>query len=273
MNAAGFGYTPTFRRPAEALRIALDLAAQGLATFPLAPNKRPMAGSRGHLDASRDPARLRDLWPRFPGPLVGIATGSPSGLVVLDPDLQHADARRWWREHGHRLPAPLRIVRTPSGGLHVWFAYPAGGLRSCKVGPHVDLKADGGFACAWHRFGGPLVEVGPLVPMPAWLLALAQRAQADEAPPPARPRRPRAAASAPAERRIAGAVRWITAGQEGDRNRRLFRGACLLRDLASQGLILDAEAQARAVEAGRAIGLADAEARKTVASAWRYPSR
>jgi len=111
-------FTPTFRRPAEALRIALDLAAQGLAVFPLAPNKRPLRGSRGHLDATTDPAALRDLWPRCPAPLVGIATGEPSGLDVLDPDLQHSPAALWWRTWCDRLPPQLLIYRTPSGGLH-----------------------------------------------------------------------------------------------------------------------------------------------------------
>src|SRR5580692_3561193 len=64
---------------------ALCLAAEGLAVFPCRIDKRP-ATPQGFKDAVRHPDAVRELFGRFPGQLVGIATGTPSKLAVLDID-------------------------------------------------------------------------------------------------------------------------------------------------------------------------------------------
>ncbi len=132
----------------------------------------------------------------------------------------------------------------------------------------MDVKATGGFIVPWHLFGGPVLERGPLADWPVPLLAMVRKNTTEPADSGAR--RPHPAVTV---HRIDGALRWTTSAREGNRNQRLFRGSCLLRDVAAQGLIGDADAQARLVEAGRTLGLDEAEARKTIASAWRYRPR
>jgi hypothetical protein len=52
-------------------------------SFPCRADKSP-ACPHGFRDASRDPAAILQLWHRFPGPLIGIATGAVSGVWVVD---------------------------------------------------------------------------------------------------------------------------------------------------------------------------------------------
>ena len=66
---------------------------------------------------STDPHVVRDLFRRYAGPLVGVATGTISNIDLLDID-QKPEARQWWAENRHRMP-PTRAHRTRSGGF-VW---------------------------------------------------------------------------------------------------------------------------------------------------------
>ena len=44
---------------------------------------------------------------------------------------------------------PTLTVTTPSGGWHLYYRYPEGGLRSKNgIFPGIDLKADGGYVLA-----------------------------------------------------------------------------------------------------------------------------
>src|ERR1700733_13737811 len=92
-----------------------DLAAnlarnRGWALFPCREDKRP-ATPHGFLDAVLDPAAVADLWQRYPGPLIGVATGARSSIDVLDIDVKHEDALRWWQSHQANMP-PTRTFRT-----------------------------------------------------------------------------------------------------------------------------------------------------------------
>ena len=81
---------------------ALILASEGRHCFPCASSKRP-ATPHGFLDASADPAELRELWARYGGPLVGGRTGRFSGIDVLDLDRKHREAMVWWTSQERAL--------------------------------------------------------------------------------------------------------------------------------------------------------------------------
>jgi hypothetical protein len=69
------------------LEAALQLIRDGFAVFPLQPGtKLPFAGSRGCKDATKDEAQVRQWWTDTPQANIGIATGKPSGVWVLDID-------------------------------------------------------------------------------------------------------------------------------------------------------------------------------------------
>jgi len=222
--------------------------------FPCRPGAKEPATPHGHQDASTDPARISSWWRQLPDANVAIATGTP-GPDVLDVDV---------RPEGSGLPALQRVrlaglaagaralVRTPSGGLHLYYAGTAQGcgrLPACWL----DFKASGGYVLAppSQVAGRPyvLAEHRPADGMIRWA---AIRSLLD----PPRPRPQGHAASDP------GALAaWVAELPEGNRNAGLFWACC------------------RAAEAGRdltplvaaavAAGLPPAEAERTAASAAR----
>ena len=86
---------------------------------------------------------------RWPTANVGIATGARSGLVVLDVDPRHGGDEQlaaFEAEHG-KLPETAAVV-TGGGGAHYYFNHPGGDIRSRKLSPGLELKADGTFVVA-----------------------------------------------------------------------------------------------------------------------------
>src|SRR5918995_3477968 len=107
---------------------------------------------------------------------VGIVTGELSGVLVLDVDGPEGEAEL--RKHGH--PA-TPMVRTASGGLHLYFKHPAHEVKTgIRIAPGLDVKASGGYVVAPPSIGpnGKPYEwlVSPeeaeLADPPEWLMAV-----------------------------------------------------------------------------------------------------
>lgn len=142
----------------------------------------------GLLEASTDPAHIRSWFARWPDANIAIATGSASGLVVLDVDLGHGgyeSLEELERRHG-RLPATVMAL-TGGGGRHLYFVHPRNGLllrNRTRLGglSGLDARGDGGYVVAppsrhatgkryaWDRSSRPS-EI-PLAPLPSWLTTL-----------------------------------------------------------------------------------------------------
>ena len=238
--------------PMTPLEHAIRLAEDGFATFPCNRRKRPTC-DHGFKDASADPAAIRDLWQQCPGELVGIATGAVSDLAVLDLDAKHRGAHEWWAAHRARL-LPTRVVRSRSGGLHLWYRH-APGLRcsTSAIAPGVDVRAEGGCIIAWHAAGLPVLCQTALAPWPSSLrpprAAPAQRV----------PETPRV----PDDRQIAALVRCVATAPESQRNSRLFWAACRMAGMVASRLLAKGEAEALLVHAAMHAGLPVIEARRT----------
>lgn len=154
----------------KALDIALAHAANGHAVFavPLPTKvaegkyqKHPFGGSRGHLDATTDPAAVRAL---FKGRRASVAIALPDGGAVLDEDAPGAFERA-----GISVPAEAIRVSTPRPGIHRYVRVPLGTRGT--TGPDWDLKADGGWVMApgavahdGATWDGPV----PLPPIDHW---------------------------------------------------------------------------------------------------------
>jgi hypothetical protein len=191
--------------------------ATGLPCFPCSRNKRPtIPGKGGYQHATADPAALRELWRRYPGPRVGMRTGEASGLSVLDID-KHPDAVRWLAEHRARLPATL-VHRSGSGGLHFLFQHMRGVRNSQgRLAKGVDTRGEGGSVIWWPATGYPVLCDAPPAPWPRWLFEMLW--------PPASP--VRAGPVGPLDqRRFEGLLRTVKFAQEKRRNTTLFLG-CL----------------------------------------------
>jgi hypothetical protein len=240
----------------EACRLAQNLARNSeYAVFPCREDKRP-ACLHGFHDASRDPDVIAELWRRYPGPLVAIATGPASAIAVVDCDRKHPEAVIWWQRNHHRL-LPTRAYATRSGGLHVYFRdRPGIGNTQGKLCCGVDTRGSGGYIISWFAAGFDCLDHSPPAPLPDWLhTAITYQ-------PPVPPVAPR---SRNPDRALDGVLHKLAEAREGERNGVLFWCACRL---AEHG-VGHAEAEAQLIPIATSIGLSPHEARQTIRSAMR----
>lgn len=154
------------------LAAALEYAARGWPVFPCSPRDKkpliprdkddagkPIKGTGGLHKASVDADTVRTWWERWPKAMIGLRMGV-NGLFVLDfdPRTDEATGEEWTLdrlkgelEEQMRCPLPASLaVRTPSGGVHVYLAQPAGAaIRNRDNLPeHVDVRGEGGYVIA-----------------------------------------------------------------------------------------------------------------------------
>lgn len=277
------------RRPGE---VALEYAAQGWPVFPChsvhgaacscrradcgSPGKHPRVGT-GLKAATTDMETIGRWWQRWPSANVGVRTGTPSGLVVLDVDPGHGGARSLdalVRRHGSLPAGP--VVRTGSGGLHFYFAHPGHTVRNSAglIGPGLDVRGDDGYIIAppsRHRSGRAYtwqVSPGELPELPDWFteaLRPVQRPRPDFH----EPLRVDAAISAWARAALDDEACRVRSAPEGTRNSTLNRAAFCLGQIVGAD-ILDAETVEEVlVASGAAAGLGERESTLTVRSGLR----
>jgi hypothetical protein len=144
-----------------------------------------MEGGTGGLSFTA--RSLDELERRFPGCNVGVITGIPSGVFVLD--LDGAGALEWWNEHQQDNPVSTLSVET-GRGLHLYFKMPDGldvrNHTQLVTGPmdpvtgkpvwQVDVRGTGGYVVAppsVHRSGRTYAWTeAPLADAPRWVLDL-----------------------------------------------------------------------------------------------------
>jgi hypothetical protein len=241
---------------ADVCRLAQNLARNcGYAVLPCGDDKRPTLKDWPER-ASADPDVIAKLWRSHAGPLIGIVTGSRSGVSVLDVDPKHPEAFVWWQD-SHPLLLPARTYQTRSGGLHLYFRHREGVTNSqSKICRGVDTRGEGGCIIAWFAAGFDCFDHTPPQPWPAWLIE--ELTRRPPTPPPIR----HAASSNSA---IDGIVSRLAASREGERNAVLFWSACRC---AERGM-RQREIEALLIPTAIGIGLSDHEARRTIASAQR----
>lgn len=150
------------------LEYALTYAACGWAVFPVygilagqcacgnpdcsSPGKHPMT-SNGCKAATTDIKQITDWWSHNPDTNIGIATGSASGLVVVDVDDGEgkvgSKSLRKLESDFEPLPREF-VVRTGGGGLHIYLTSPHKEIRNSagKVADNVDIRGENGYVVA-----------------------------------------------------------------------------------------------------------------------------
>ncbi len=236
------------------------------------PGKHPRT-ARGLHDASTDPKDVAKWWRRWPDANVGVVTGRPSGLVVIDIDPRHGgiDSMRRLVAAHEPLPDGPR-VRTGSGGWHLLFARPKQSIRNSvnQVGPGIDVRADGGYIVAppsMHSAGGRYVwnRVGEPSAMPAWLERLVDPPHIEHRATPA-PILISAAADEWAAAALRGELERLRHAPDGTRNHTLNRAAFALGQIAGAGIIETTDVESHLHHAALGIGLGEREALLTIRS-------
>lgn len=255
----------------------------------------------GFHSATTDLARIDAWWSKEPRAGVGVSCG-PAHLVVLDVDAHAAQVPNRDRLlPGIPIPEQVNLeglasgfdtlallaayrqqpdpaqddttlrVRTPSGGLHIWYVNPeprvryrssAGSSPRTALAWQVDVRAHGGYivAPATRTFAGvytPLGSVREPAPLPSWLAAeLMRTGHVIETPlvPGPRPRstsrQPRTAPAQAILQPLIETVRECAAYAEGTGfTEKLNRAAYTAGGLVGAGHLNQAEARQELAEA------------------------
>ena len=216
----------------------LFLEGRALHIFPCRPDKKPTT-PHGHLDAVSDQASIAKLWARYPGPLIGVATGAVGGIDVIDVDEK---GEGWFHAHRDQLPA-TRTHKTPRGLWHFIYHH-AIGLRcsTSKIAPGIDIKADGGYVVWWPASLGRVVCEGPVANFPVWVADAVNgggctRWGSETALNPNR-EHPSLIGPLPTRnlsRRVERIMRVVENAQPGTRNDRAFWAACRFAEIIAEG--------------------------------------
>ena len=137
------------------LEAAIKYATQyNWAVFPVdAESKRPLT-PHGCKDAKKSVGAIKNWWKKWPNANVGIATGSISGLIVIDEDIDRdkdldgfQSVRRWEQVNG-ALPETISVI-TGRGGCHLYFRYGGSDINN-RAGllEGVDVRGEGGYVVA-----------------------------------------------------------------------------------------------------------------------------
>jgi hypothetical protein len=162
------------------LRSALAFARRGTHVLPCSPREKIPATTHGLKDATTDQATIARWWAENPDYNVGAATGHVSGFFVVDIDGGDGEAalRKLERENS-ALPATVEVI-TGGGGRHLYFSMPSATIANSvgKVGPHIDVRANGGYVLAppsihasGRRYHWSVDTGNRIASAPDWLLA------------------------------------------------------------------------------------------------------
>jgi hypothetical protein len=161
------------------LKTALTLAKRNLCVFPCLPKAKAPACTRGVLDATTDPEIIRQWWQARPDCNIGVATGSVSGVFVVDVDGPDGELelRRLEAEHG-ALPPTVEVIT--GDGRHLYFRMPPSPIRNSagKVGPGIDVRGTNGYCVvppsmhpSGRQYHWSVDSAGSFASAPDWLLA------------------------------------------------------------------------------------------------------
>jgi hypothetical protein len=147
--------------PPDLTEAALAYAQAGVPVFPLRPGGKDPCVTRGFHAATTDPVRIRQWWQRWPTANLGVPTGEPSGLVVLDVDPRHGgerSLRHLQRMLDHRAAdlalissdlCATRQAQSGGGGLHLFYGWdalaPVHSTTRLAGEEGLDLRANGGY--------------------------------------------------------------------------------------------------------------------------------
>ncbi|WP_125263118.1 bifunctional DNA primase/polymerase [Streptomyces alboflavus] len=276
---------------------ALEAAARGWPVHPLRPagkgsalhGERSCTGrgpcTNGHVKweqrATLDTERIRRTW-QTGAYNIGIATG-PARLLVVDLDVPKAkgssDApcgatnfQALCERAGQPWPA-THTVRTPSGGLHLYFCAPGEVKLHNTVGllgPLIDTRAWGGYVVGPGSITpGGAYEVATsasAVDVPGWLFALLLPAPL---PPQRRVRITLHSRSRPGRylrAAVEGELQRVTSSGPHQHNTALYRASVALGQLVAGGALAAQEVTEWLTIAGTSVGQSEREARATIAS-------
>jgi hypothetical protein len=244
-----------------------DATCQSIGKHP-----RPRHGLR---DAAPDLEQITAWWRQWPHANIGIATGAPSGLVVIDIDPQHGGETIL--RQLHRNCPPPRTAQAGSGtGRHLYYtsAHPVPSSIG-RLGPGLDIRGDGSYIVAppSRHASGRSYRWIIRIEIAALPRALAARISPPR-PSPVNQARPAIAdLTAYARAALDAETRAVATAPDGQRNNTLYRAALKLGQLTAAGLLTEPHISDRLLAVAIECGLPHPEAHRTIASGLRNGTR
>lgn len=241
----------------------------------LAP-KTPLT-SNGLKAATKNERIVREWWRRTPDAMIGLPTGKPTGVWVLDLDRKPGvgDGHEWLEDmetkHG-ALPDTARAI-TMGGGTHIFFKHVEGIRNRGGLGVAVDVRGEGGYVIAPGSVAGDgrgyewVDGYGPehIVDAPQWLLDLVL-------PPKREHHHPvdynyQSGGNTPyVERALEDELRGLATTPPGGRGYALNASAFSVGQLVGAGAVSRSDAEGRLYDAAMACGVAQKDGeRETLA--------
>ena len=163
-----------------------DIAAKlGLPVFPCTAEKKPLDKGGFHT-ATNDPDAILTAFHRPGADLIGMPTGIPSGLVVIDVDVRPDRSGMIWLDENRECLPETRTHKTRSGGLHLIFRRPEGVVirnSAGRIAPGVDVRGDGGYVILPPSPGYSVADSTDPAEMPRWLVKTCLQPEREPAPP------------------------------------------------------------------------------------------
>lgn len=255
---------------------ALRYAVLGIPVFPCIPGAKQPLTPNGFHDATTSPQTVQAWWQRTPDANIGLPTGTSTGVLVVDIDVHTSGngfaAFERARNEGF-ADGWSWLVRTPSGGLHAYYAATSEEQRSWQVpSAHVDFRGDGGYIIAppsrivVDGVSRAYVVIAVTTGEARTVDAVALRRFLEP---------PRPAPAAPSEVvpttgcHPDALARTVASAAEGGRNHALFWASCRMAESGQS----HANAVSYLLPAAQHAGLPDREIESTINSAFRTASR
>jgi len=160
------------------LDAALGYAQKGFSVIPVQSDKKPYLKWEQFQRRRATLEEIRRWWTDYPKAMIGIVTGSISGISVID-----IDELRGQEEIQKYIPDSLLIPtsQTPGGGQHLYFKTPNPSIgNNARVIPGCDFRGEGGYIIAPPSMNGTgkpytwlpglsIAEVEPPALPPAYL--------------------------------------------------------------------------------------------------------
>jgi len=128
------------------MQVALDYLSKGFSIIPIKPDKKPFIRWEPYQKQKATPEEIREWWTKWPTAMIGIVTGSISGVVVIDVD----DPDKGMQTLSEYLTTgKVPTATTPGGGYHFYFKAPEKCPgNSAGTPPGVDFRGEGGYIIA-----------------------------------------------------------------------------------------------------------------------------
>lgn len=234
----------------------------------------------GVLDATTDVGRIDAWWAHNPNDNIGLAAGG-NGLAILDVDPKSGGEESFARLADYALTKGVDLMdtmiqRTGSGGMHLVFSAPDGGIKNGAnvFGtdmPGIDTRGRNGYIVAWPSVhaSGDMYEWFDFLRDPTpWPELLTALIDPPKMAPPAPVRTYSASGSKEryAEAALDRELDIVASTAEGGRNHQLNTSAYNIGQLVGAGLLSEHIARDALFSAAVKAGLGQLEAVKTIQS-------